>query len=471
MVRNRHALLSALPAQLGKTIREHFTSVCSASLILFGVVFFFFPSFPQVIDAPPPEASCGSLFPTVPITMKATCSWKDDTLSSTVDVRMGGTIAKGQTITLGGKLNIGVNEGLSLQSGWVKYSEPDWSLSVGNITFPGTVSTDTMSIEFDYTPQGSPYSAKYHHDASRSSLDLDWKWSTLSFGIKLSNGDFTVSSSINTDPVKMEVKIEERGFTLAFTPHSYGGFSLSAKVVSNSGETTISFSPACGLFSGKLGFGVSESARKKEIAPQFTTSLAGAWKLKANVDLKRALGENLHTSDSKGSLCLSYSGSPLSGSLTTTFTGSSNLLTDAESNKLTVQGKSTFRFDPGWTLALDTTVSQQLGTTDQPTSLVKVGFSVPIRSDSWLASLKLDLETGKEGKASFSVSAGDMSIDVSASRSSFSLSLGTQFDTLLPLIKTKGRIVGLVFVDGNLNGKPDPGEEGASGLVIESDAE
>lgn len=31
--------------------------------------------------------------------------------------------------------------------------------------------------------------------------------------------------------------------------------------------------------------------------------------------------------------------------------------------------------------------------------------------------------------------------------------------------------MGLVFVDENLNGKPDPGEDGPSGLVIESDAE
>ena len=427
-----------VPGGLGSWRLIEIVSVHRASLIvILGIVLVLCPCFSLIADTCLSEAVQGSLFPTVPATIKATCSWKDNVLSSTVDVRVGGTIAKGRTLTLGGKLNIGVSEGVSLQSGWVKYGEPDWSVSVGNIAFPGTVSTDTMSIELDYTPQGSLYSAKYHRDANRSSLDLDWKWSTLSFGIRLSNGDFSLSSSINTDAVKMEVKIEQSGFTLAFTPHSSGGFSLSAKLVSNSGETTFSFSSVWGPFSGKLGFGVSESTRKTEIAPQFTTSLAGGWKLKANLEFKRALGENIHTFDSKGSLCLSYNGSPLSGSLTTTFTDSSNLLTGIESNRLTVQEKSTFQFDSGWAIALDTTVSQQLGTTDQPTSSVKIGFSVPLHSDSWHAGFKLDLQTGQEGKASFSVSAGDMSIDVSASRSSFSLSLGMQFDTLLPFIKTK----------------------------------
>lgn len=374
----------------------------------------------------------------VPATIKGTCSWKNDTLSSTVDLRMGGTIAKGKTLTLGGKFNIGVNEGLSLQNGWMKYGEPDWKLSIGGIAFPGAVTTDTITIEYHYTPEGSPYSAKYYRNTNRSSLDFTWKWNALSFGVGLSNGDFTVSSSINTNTIKMELKIKESGFTLSLTPPSCAGFSLSGSVASNSGETTISFSPACGPFSGKLSFALSEATKKTMIAPQFTTSIAGGWKLKGSLKLERKRGESVHTFGSGALFCVSHSGSAFSGSLTANLAGSSDLLTGVENNTLTVQGKSTFRFDLGWSVSLDTTLSQRLGTTDEPTNSVKVGFSMPFHNDSWRANLKLELATSQEGKASFSVSAQGMSLEVSASRSSFSLSLGAQFNTLLPFINTKG---------------------------------
>ena len=160
-------------------------------------------------------------------------------------------------------------------------------------------------------------------------------------------------------------------------------------------------------------------------------------------------------------------------SLTTTFAGLANLFPGAESeyNTLTVEGDTSFRFGPGWTLSLDTTLSQRLGTTNAPTSSVQVGFSVPIRSDSWRANLGLRLGSGQEGTASLSVSAQGMSLDVSVSESSFSLSLGARFETLLPFVKTKGRIEGIVFIDKNLDGRPDSGEEGPAGLLLHSDGE
>jgi len=170
-------------------------------------------------------------------------------------------------------------------------------------------------------------------------------------------------------------------------------------------------------------------------------------------------------------LCLSHSGSPFSGSFTATFTGLSDLLTGTEYNTLTVEGDTSFRFGPGWTISIDTTLSQRLGTTDEPTSSVQIGFGIPIHSDSWRASFKLNLGSSGEGTASLSVSAQGMSLDVSVSESSFSMSLGARFETPLPFVKTKGRIEGIVFIDKNLNGRRDSGEEGPAGLLLHSDGE
>lgn len=428
-------------------------------------------SIETLVIPPPPEAVRGSLFPMGRGTVKGTCSWSGDTLSSTVDWSMYGTMTKGTYIDIDGKFGIGVADGIGLEGGQVEYRTPDWRVTVGAIAFPGALSTDTVSIDYRYTPVGSPYSFKFYRDIDESSLDLCWKWSGLSFGIALSNGDFTVSSSISTSTIKMGLSIQESGFSVSLTPASYMGFSFSGSLTHASDKDTISFSPACGPFSGKLSLTTSESTRTTTFAPQFSTSLVSGWKVKGSLEFERERSDTLHTVDTEAVLCLSHSGSPFSGSLTTTFTSSADLLTDTEYKSLTVEGDTTFRFGPGWTLSIDTTLSQRLGTTDDPTSSVQLGFGIPIHSDSWRASFKLNLGSSQEGTASLSVSAQGMSLDVSVSKSCFSLSLGARFETPLPFVKTKGRIEGIVFIDKNLNGRLDSGEEGPAGLLLHSDGE
>lgn len=416
---------------------------------------------------PPPERVTGSLFPTVPMTLRATSSWSGGSLSSNIKWYTGGTISQGRSLTLGGELNLALDQAPSLQDGWVKYQEQDWNVSIGDISTTAPVSTETVSIGYCYTPLGSPYSLKFHRDADGSSLDLSWNWNNISATLSLANGDFTLVSFINTPLVEMKLQIQESGFTVSLNSPSHDGFSLSGSIgVAEAGQTTVSLSSACGPVSGKLSFVCSESASQRTFSSHFASPLMGNWRLATSLKLSDAQGVDLHTVDSTVLFSLSLTGSPWTSSLTMTFDGSSDLVAQAEYNTISVKGESAVCFSNGWTLSLNTTLSQRLGELADPSNQFQVGVNIPFRGDSWHAALKATVSSSEQPTLSCTISSQEGSLDLNVSASAFSLSWETRFSTTLPFIATKGQLEGRVFIDANTNGQYDTGEKGISELLL-----
>lgn len=403
------------------------------------------------IGPPPPEAVEGSLFPIIRGEMTGTSKWwGGDTFSSKVDWRLFGGTSEGTYIDIDGKFDLGPVGGMGLENGRVKYIRPDWRLTVGNIETPGEISTDTVNFDYRYTPEGSPYSLRYYRNSNTSFYEFLWTKSDFSSNIKLANGDIIVSGSISPG-----VK----------------GLSLSGKVTHSPDTNKIRFSPSWGPLGGKFVLKSSEFIEKVKLAPQLSLSLADDWKLKTKLDYEQRNGESLDTTKTETSFSLSNSGSPLTGSLTTIFTSLTDQMASTEINTMTMDGKGTLRFGTGWTLSLDMTLAQQLDGQAELTNSFEIGLGIPIRGESMGGDLDLSFGDNQETTATLSVSAQGTSLEISKSKSSFSLSLGTQFETPAPFTKkTKGRIEGIVFIDENLDGSPDPGEKRPSGLSLKANS-
>jgi len=420
-----------------------------------------------VVSPPPPKEVRGTLFPIVPAALRLTGAWSHGGFSSKVGFNLGGTIAEGRYLALSGELEIQLG-GFKFASGEVRYKERDWSITVGDISFAALVaSPPTVSLEYRFIPLDLPYAARLYRDVNETTLELSWLGNPF-LSIRLSEDGFIIRSSVDTGKVKIEGQAKEGGFTVSLSTPSHGGGSFTGSLSwTKVGGTTVSLSGACGSFCGRIALAYSGSNVRTCFGFRLATSFAGNWKLRASWKFSDKQGLGLHIFDTEALFSLSYGGHPWYCSLTIEHTGSADLLTGARCGAFSVEGKASFRLGPGWTLSLEATLSQGLraDVPGKPSNRFKIELDVPLRGNSWHASLKWGVDNGEQ-RVSCVISTQGMSLGLSMRPSGFSLSLEARFSTPLPLFKTKGQIEGIVFVDEDLDGKPDPGEEGPAGLLL-----
>ncbi len=421
----------------------------------------------RTIAAPPlPEAVSGTLFPIVPGALSTTIAWSNGSVSIEGNARIGGTIAPGQSLSLGGQFDVGIAERLDLQQGWISYREADQSVTVSGISSAAPISLHSVTINYEYAPSDCPYFLKLHHETTKKSLNLSWRWEHSSFGMDLTDKGWTIRSSLSSSTVRMGLTVQQSGFTISVVPPEYKGLSYRGGLSLDSGKSTTFLSAAYGALGGSINLARSESTTETTSSCYSGVSLGSNAYMRTALEINDKQAADLDTIDLKAFLSFSCSMSGLSSCLTAIFKSSLDRLTKARYDTLAVQGNASLYFGSGVVLFLDTTLSQELCATGASTSSFNLGFSLPFGEYPWRAAFRGEIDNNGKGTASLSISEQGISLGLTASSSSIVLSLGSSFYAPLSLIKTKSQLIGSVFVDTNGNCEHDTGEEVIPGLVL-----
>jgi len=415
---------------------------------------------------PLPEVVSGTLFPIVPGAVSTTTTWSNGSISIKGNARIGGTIAPGQSLSLGGQFDVGISKRLDLQQGWISYREADQSIAVSGISSAAPVSLDSVTIDYEYAPSDCPYFLKLHHETAKKSLNLSWRWECSSLGLDLTNKGWTISSSLSSRTVKMGLTVQESGFAFLLVPPRYEGLSCRGVLSMDSGKTTTFLSAAYGALGGSINLARSESTTETTCSCYSGVSLGSNAYVRTALEINDKQATDLDTINLKAFLSFSCSMCGLSSCLTAKFESSLDRLSKAKYDTLVVQGDASLNFGSGVVLFVDTTLSQELCTTGAATSSFNLGFSLPFGEYSWRGAFRSEIDSNGKRTASLSISAQGISLELTASSSSIALSLGSSFYAPLPLIKTKSQLIGSVFLDTNGNCEHGVGEEVIPGLVL-----
>jgi len=418
------------------------------------------------VSPPPPEAVSGTLFPIVPGAVSTTTTWSKGRVSLKGNAWIGGTIAPGQALFLGGQFDVGIAEHLDLQQGWISYREADQSIAVSSISLAAPMSLDNVTIDYQYAPSDCPYFLKLHHETTKKSLNLSWRWEYFSFGMDLTDKGLRICSSLTSNTVKMELTVQESGFTISVVPPEYRGLSCTGVLSLDSGKTATFLVASYGALGGSMNLARSESTTETTSAFYSGVSLGSNAYMRTALEINDKKATDLDTVDLKAFFSFSFSMSGLSSCLTAKFESSLDRLTKAKYDTLVVQGDTCLKFSSGLAISLDTTLSQELSATGASTSFFALGFNLPFGEYPWRGALRGEIDSNGKGTASLSISEQGISVGLSASSSSIVLSLGSSFYAPLPLIRTESQLIGSVFIDTNGNREHDAGEGVIPGLVV-----
>jgi hypothetical protein len=418
------------------------------------------------VSPPPPEAVSGTLFPIVPGALSTTTTWSKGSVSLKGTAWIGGTIAPGQALFLGGQFDVGIAERLDLQQGWISYRQVDQTIAVSSISLAAPISLDNVTIDYQYAPSDCPYFLKLHHETTKKSLNLSWRWEYSSLGIDLTDKGWSIRSSLTSNTVKMELTVQQSGFTILVVPPEYKGLSCTGVLSLDSGKTATFLFASYGALGGSMNLARSESTTETTSAFYSGVSLGSNAYVRTALEINDKKATDLDTVDLKAFFSFSFSMPGLSSCLTAKFESSLDRLTKAKYDTLVVQGDTCLKFSSGLAIFLDTTLSQELCATGASTGFFTLGFNLPFGEYPWRGALRGEVDSNGKGMASLSISEQRISLGLSASSSSIVLSLGSSFYAPLPLIRTESRLIGRVFIDTNGNREHDADEGVIPGLVL-----
>ncbi len=418
------------------------------------------------VSPPPPEAVSGTLFPIVPGALSTTTTWSKGSVSLNGTAWIGGTIAPGQALFLGGQFDVGTAERFDLQQGWISYREADQTIAVSGISLAAPISLDNVTIDYQYAPSDCPYFLKLHHETTKKSLNLSWRWEYSSLGMDLTDKGWSIRSSLALNTVKMDLTVQQSGFTVLVVPPEYKGLSCTGVLSLDSGKTATFLFASYGALGGSINLARSESTTETTSAFYSGVSLGSNAYMRTALEINDKEATDLDTVDLKAFFSFSFSMSGLSSCLTAKFESSLDRLTKAKYDTLVVQSDTCLKFSSGLAIFLDTTLSQELCATGASTSFFTLGFNLPFGEYPWRGALRGEIDGSGNGTASLSISEQGISLGLSASSSSIVLSLGSSFYAPLPLIRTESQLVGSVFIDTNGNREHDAGEGVIPGLVL-----
>ncbi|MBC7098343.1 hypothetical protein H5T52_04385 [Candidatus Bipolaricaulota bacterium] len=414
------------------------------------------------VTLPPPEQVPVTLFPIVPARLTWTGRFEDD-FSSKLSLTMGGTIAPGRYLAVSGDLELSA-VGKELKGGWIEYRERDWEGRLGQL-FYYTPVTDIsgVGLRYSYHPSSCLYQATFYlyNTNSLFHFRLGQAPMVLDLYSKLTD-DFTLLANLKTDNTALRLEIGNSG---SATISTHGSPALSGSLSWGSG-VTVGLSGSLPPLSGRFSYTKDDTYTRILGGLGFTAPLIRTVNVRlageAESERDEDPGSPLDTLQTKLCLSLYDRSRPLSWSLSTEFWSSSDKVANVSAYTLTIKGSLTYWPSPDFSVGLESEIyGWSSGSVNSELALTS---AFPL-----LGGLKGELRWTLVSQEEFQLSlrSADLTLSFTKKKGLWEFGAEARFQAPLPLVETMGQVEGVIFVDTNMNGIPDPGEQGLSGVLLQ----